>query len=105
VLRGRFRPAASGRYLIGASGVGRLTLSVDGAVLADAVTPVPADPVEAMTRPGEIRAVVTLAEGQQPENTLEFSGWVWPGRDVHAAGRPLLPRPEARPAGPDVVPP
>jgi beta-glucosidase len=67
-----FRPPASGPYLLGAAGVGRLTITVDGAVAAEGETPVPADPVETMTRPGEIRGQVTLTAGQDAEIRVEF---------------------------------
>ena len=68
----RFRASAAGQHLIGVAGVGHLTLTVDGAVVADAVTPVPADPVQTMTRPGEVRAVVGLRAGQEAEVRLDF---------------------------------
>jgi len=62
-----FRATGDGPYLIGAGGVGYLSLSVDGTVLAEGTTPDPADPVEAMVRPGEIRATVPLRAGQETE--------------------------------------
>jgi beta-glucosidase len=71
VLRTRFRAGQDGPHLIGAGGVGQLTLTVDGRVQAQGRTPIPADPVEAMVRPGEIRATVTLRAGQDTE--LEVS--------------------------------
>ena len=74
VLRAWFRPAAPGRYLIGAAGVGRHTLTADGVVVADETTRVPDDPVEAMTRPGEVRAEVTMEAGRDVFLRLEF----WP---------------------------
>src|SRR5262249_25524731 len=39
VLRTRYRASTTGQHLIGASGVGHLRLTVDGAVAADTVTP------------------------------------------------------------------
>ncbi len=66
-LRARFRAASDGPYLIGAGGVGQLSLSVGGTALAEGTTPDPADPVEAMVRPGEIRATVPLRAGQEAE--------------------------------------
>ncbi len=66
-LRARFRAASDGPYLIGAGGVGQLSLSVGGTTLAEGTTPDPADPVEAMVRPGEIRATVPLRAGQEAE--------------------------------------
>jgi len=67
VLRTRFRARQDGPHLIGAGGDGQLTLTVDGQVQAEGRTPVPADPVEAMVRPGEIRASVELRAGQEAE--------------------------------------
>jgi beta-glucosidase len=72
VLVTRFRAGTTGPHLIGAAGVGRLTLAVHGAVVADEVTPVPVDPVQTMTRPGEVRATVGLRAGQEAEVRLDF---------------------------------
>jgi beta-glucosidase len=72
VVRTRFRARATGPHLIGAAGVGHLTLAVDGTVVADRVTPVPDDPVQTMTRPGEVRAVADLRAGQEAEVRLDF---------------------------------
>ena len=72
VLLTRLRASITGPHLIGVAGVGRLTLTVDGTVAADTVTPVPADPVQTMTRPGEIRATVDLRAGQEAEIRLDF---------------------------------
>ena len=72
VVRTRFRASAAGPHLIGAAGVGHLTLTVDGTVVADRVTPMPDDPVQTMTRPGEVRAVVDLRAGQETEVRLDF---------------------------------
>jgi beta-glucosidase len=71
-LRTVFRPETTGPYLLGAAGVGKITITVDGAVAAQGETPVPADPVETMTRPGEIRGQVTLTAGRDAEIGLEF---------------------------------
>jgi beta-glucosidase len=74
----RFRADTEGPYAIGAAGVGRLALTVDGEVLVDARTPVPADPVETMTRPGEVRGTVHLTAGQEVTVGLGF----YPADDV-----------------------
>ena len=68
----RFRADVTGQHLIGVAGVGRLTLTVDGVIVADRVTPVPADPVQTMTRPGEVRAAVGLRAGQEADVRLDF---------------------------------
>jgi beta-glucosidase len=67
-----FRPDSTGPHLLGAAGIGHLTLVVDGTVVADGATTVPDDPVEAMARPGEIRATAMLEAGRQAEIRLEF---------------------------------
>jgi beta-glucosidase len=67
-----FRPDSTGPYLLGVAGIGHLTLAVDGTVVADGATTVPDDPVEAMARPGEIRATAVLEAGRQAEIRLEF---------------------------------
>jgi beta-glucosidase len=72
VLAASFRPEASGPHVFGVAGVGRLTLTVDDAVVADAATAVPEDPVEAMARPGELRATVPLEAGREAQVRLEF---------------------------------
>jgi|CZKT01.1.fsa_nt_gi beta-glucosidase len=72
VLLASFRPDTTGSHLFGAAGVGRLTLTVDGAVVADQATSVPDDPVEAMTRPGEVRAGVILEAGREVPVRLEY---------------------------------
>jgi beta-glucosidase len=77
VLRTRYRASVSGPHLIGVAGVGHLRVTVDGAVLADTVTPVPDDPVQTMTRPGEVQVRVGLQAGQEAAVRLDFQ----PARD------------------------
>jgi beta-glucosidase len=72
VLRARYTPAASGPHVAGAAAVGRLVIRADGDTVADRITPVPADPVEAMTRPGEVRAPLALTAGQPVELAVEY---------------------------------
>ncbi len=73
VLITSFRPASGGPHVFGVAGVGQLRLTVDGTVIADGATGIPDDPVEAMARPGEIRATVPLETGRAAEIRLEFS--------------------------------
>ena len=68
----RFRADVTGPHLIGVAGVGHLTLTVDGVIVADTATPIPADPVQTMTRPGEVRAAVGLRAGQEADVRLDF---------------------------------
>ncbi len=67
-----YRPETSGPHMVGAAGVGRLTLTVNGTVAAAGDTPVPADPVETMTRPGEVTGEVELTAGQPAQVRLDF---------------------------------
>jgi beta-glucosidase len=67
-----FRAATSGKHLFGAAGVGGLQLVADGVTVIDGETDVPADPVEAMTRPGELRAALWLEAGSETRLRLEF---------------------------------
>jgi beta-glucosidase len=67
-----FRAPGSADYEFGVAGVGGLTLSADGVTIIDGVTAVPEDPVEAMTRPGELRAVRMLEAGTDTALRLEF---------------------------------
>ncbi len=73
VLRAVFRPQVSGPHCVGGAGVGWLRLTVDGETVADRPTPTPADPVEAMTRPGRVRAGVELRAGRDVGVELQLS--------------------------------
>jgi beta-glucosidase len=67
-----FRATTSGNHLFSAAGVGGLQLLADGVTVIDGETGVPADPVEAMTRPGELRAALWLEAGSDTRLRLEF---------------------------------
>src|SRR6202040_3145046 len=67
-----FRAETTGPHTVGAAGVGRLALAVDGEMIADVETPVPADPVETMTRPGQVLGGVWLTAGQEAVVRLDF---------------------------------
>jgi beta-glucosidase len=67
-----FRAESTGPHTVGAAGVGRLALAVDGETIADVETPVPADPVETMTRPGQVLGTVWLTAGQEAAIRLDF---------------------------------
>ena len=67
-----FRAESTGPHTVGAAGVGRLALAVDGELIADVETPVPADPVETMTRPGQVLGTVWLTAGQEAAVRLDF---------------------------------
>jgi beta-glucosidase len=67
-----FRAGTSGHHLFSAAGVGGLQLVADGVTVIDGETNVPADPVEAMTRPGELRAALWLEADSETRLRLEF---------------------------------
>src|SRR5262249_40040909 len=71
-LHAVFRPEITGPHLIGAAGVGHLKITVDGELVADRPTVVPDDPVQAMTRPGQVRAGLGLVAGQDVALRIEF---------------------------------
>ncbi len=93
VLRARFLAACDGPHVIGAGGVGRLALTVNGIEVAAGHTDVPADPVEAMVRPGEIRATVYLAAGREAEIGICLRPDDWPQGPV-AIRLGLVPAPD-----------
>jgi beta-glucosidase len=74
VLLASFTAAQSGPHLIGASGIGALTVWLDGEIVIQEETRVPDDPVEAMTRPGEVRTQAWLEAGTPVAFRLEL----WP---------------------------
>jgi len=93
VLRARYRAGQPGPHLIGAGGVGQLTVTVDGTQVAAGHSGVPADPVEVMVRPGEVRATVDLAEGQEAEVGISLLPEDWPEGPV-AIRLGIVPAPD-----------
>jgi beta-glucosidase len=77
VLSASFHAAEPGPYMLSVAGVGRLRLTADGVTLIDDVTAIPDDPVEAMTRPGELRAGLWLEPGTDTALRVDF----WPAAD------------------------
>jgi beta-glucosidase len=77
-LRACYLATHDGPHVIGAGGVGRLRLTVNGIEVAAGHTDVPADPVEAMVRPGEIRTTVYLAAGSEAEIGITLLPDDWP---------------------------
>ncbi|HXW88666.1 MAG TPA: glycoside hydrolase family 3 C-terminal domain-containing protein [Streptosporangiaceae bacterium] len=73
VLTTTFHPAVTGSHLLSVSGVGGLLLEADGVPVIDDVTAVPDDPVEAMTRPGELRAALWLEADVPARLRVEFA--------------------------------
>ncbi len=71
-VRASYTPEHTGPHVVGAAGVGRLRVTVDGTVAAQGDTPVPDDPVETMTRPGQITGQVQLTAGELTDVRLDF---------------------------------
>jgi len=72
VMRGRYRPAVDGPHVVGAAGVGRVRVAIDGSTVAEAITLPPHDVVEALSRPPELRVPVELQAGREVEVQIEF---------------------------------
>jgi len=92
-LRTRYRADCDGPHVIGAGGVGQLTFTVNGTEVAAGHTDPPADPVEAMVRPGEIRATVDLTAGTETEIAITLLPDDWPQGPV-AIRLGLAPAPD-----------
>ena len=73
VLTTAFRPEETGNHLLSVSGVGGLLLEAGGVPVIDDVTAVPDDPVEAMTRPGELRTARWLEAGVPTRLRVAFA--------------------------------
>jgi beta-glucosidase len=73
-LHTRVRAPETGSYLLGASGLGAVRLTVAGQVAFDTVTELPAgaDPVEAMMRPPQEQVPVELAAGEEVPVVLRY---------------------------------
>lgn len=67
VMRARYTPEANGLHIVGAAGVGRLRISVDGSPVAEGTTELHHDIVEALSRPPELRAQIELHAGHAVE--------------------------------------
>ncbi len=93
VLRTCYLAAHDGPHVIGAGGVGQLTLTVNGIEVAAGHADVPADPVEAMVRPGEVRAAVYLTAGREAEIGISLHPDDWPQGPV-AIRLGLVPAPD-----------
>jgi beta-glucosidase len=79
-MRARYRPETTGRHVLAAGGTGWLTLVVDGQEIVTGHAPAADDPVRAMTRPGEFRAVreLTAGTGIDVAVTLRAADWDLP---------------------------
>jgi beta-glucosidase len=73
-MRTRYRVGAGGPHVIGAAGIGRLKVLVDGVAVADETTQHPTrDVVFVLSRPPEVRTIVELKTDQEVEVRVEHS--------------------------------
>jgi beta-glucosidase len=72
IMRASYRAEVSGPHVVGAAGVGRMRIAVDGAVIAESTSLQPRDIVEALSRPPELRVPVQMQSGHAVEVRLEF---------------------------------
>jgi beta-glucosidase len=72
VMRARYRAEVDGPHVLGAAGVGRMRIAVDGSTLGEAMTLAPRDVVEELSRPPELRVPVLLQAGQDVEVRVEY---------------------------------
>jgi beta-glucosidase len=72
IVLASFCAEQSGPHLVGAAGIGDLTLQADDKVVIRETTSVPQDPVEAMTRPGEVRTQLQFQAGKEVRLRLEL---------------------------------
>lgn len=86
VLSARYRPTSSGRHLIGAAGLGRLAIVVDGRRIAEATTVAPPELIGLIARPPELRVPVELEAGREIEVRIEnlLPASLESGREVEA---------------------
>ncbi|MGA8015902.1 MAG: glycoside hydrolase family 3 C-terminal domain-containing protein [Candidatus Dormiibacterota bacterium] len=103
VIRSRYRAEVDGPHLIGATGLGRLAIEVDGERLAEATAVTPPELVGVLSRPPELRVPVRFERGREVEVRMvnQLPAKLEAGREVevrigeHASAR--------REAGPRLV--
>ena len=71
-IRATYRAPVAGPVMFGAAGVGRLRISIDGTLLAQASSLPPSDPVEALSRPPELRVPVRFEAGREVELRVDY---------------------------------
>jgi beta-glucosidase len=72
VMRAVFRPETDGPHILGAAGAGRMRVTVNGTVLAEAASLFPGEVVEALGRPPELRVPISLEAGRDVDVRLDF---------------------------------
>jgi beta-glucosidase len=82
VMRTRYRPRVDGLHVLGAGGIGLLRVLVDGIPVAETVTSLQYDSVQALSKPPEVRALLDLHAGREVEVRVEHR----PNADAPDAG-------------------
>ena len=72
VMRTVFRPESDGPHVLGAAGAGRMRVTVNGTVLAEATSLFPGEVVEALGRPPELRVPISLEAGRELEVRVDY---------------------------------
>jgi len=72
VMRAVFRPETDGPHVLGAAGAGRMRVTVNGTVLAEATSLFPGEVVEALGRPPELRVPIVLEAGREVDIRLDY---------------------------------
>jgi beta-glucosidase len=72
VMRAVFRPETDGPHVLGAAGAGRMRVTVNGTVLAEATSLFPGEVVEALGRPPELRVPLSLEAGREVDVRLDY---------------------------------
>jgi beta-glucosidase len=88
VLWGRYRAEVAGPHLIGAAGLGRVAVEVDGERLAEATTLPPPELIGVVARPPELRVPVRLEAGQEIDVRVinELPVHLESGREIEVRG-------------------
>jgi beta-glucosidase len=71
VMRTRYRPRVDGPHVLGTAGIGLLRVLVDGILIAETVTSLQRDSVQALSKPPEVRALLDLHAGREVEVRVE----------------------------------
>jgi beta-glucosidase len=72
VMRAVFRPETDGPHVLGAAGAGRMRVTVNGTVLAEASSLFPGEVVEALGRPPELRVPLSLEAGRELDVRVDY---------------------------------
>jgi beta-glucosidase len=72
VMRSVFRPETDGPHVLGAAGAGRMRVTVNGTVLAEASSLFPGEVVEALGRPPELRVPLSLEAGRDVDVRVDY---------------------------------